>query len=151
MTLVRAAVLVKPKTLEAREFARPTIGPDDGLLRIEACGICGSDYEQYEGAQPPHEDYTPFPVIRGHEPLGVIEEIGANARQRWGVREGDRVAVRSGYGCAAARRVRVGSRGSAASGAAPTATPTSTSRRSSGAATPSTCICRPIPCSRRWT
>src|SRR6266567_2853612 len=99
MTLVRAAVLVKPKTLEAREFARPAIGPDDGLLRIEACGICGSDYEQYEGAQPPHEDYTPFPVIPGHEPLGVIEEIGANARQRWGVREGDRVAVRSGYGC----------------------------------------------------
>src|SRR2546428_762117 len=99
MTLARAAVLIKPKTLEAREFARPAIGTDDGLLRIEACGICGSDYEQYEGAQPPHEDYTPFPVIPGHEPLGVIEEIGANARQRWGVREGDPVAVRSGYGC----------------------------------------------------
>jgi threonine dehydrogenase-like Zn-dependent dehydrogenase len=45
---VRAAVLVKPKTLEAREFARPATGPDDALLRIEACGICGSDYEQYE-------------------------------------------------------------------------------------------------------
>jgi threonine dehydrogenase-like Zn-dependent dehydrogenase len=43
---VRAAVLVKPKTLEAREFARPATGPDDALLRIEACGICGSDYEQ---------------------------------------------------------------------------------------------------------
>jgi threonine dehydrogenase-like Zn-dependent dehydrogenase len=96
---VRAAVLVKPKTLVAREFARPAIGPDDGLLRIEACGICGSDYEQYEGAQPPHEDYTPYPVIPGHEPLGIIEEIGARARQRWGVAEGDRVAVRSGYGC----------------------------------------------------
>ena len=92
-------VLTKPKTLEAREFARPSIGPDEGLLRIEACGICGSDYEQYEGAQPQHEDYTPFPVIPGHEPLGVIEELGANARQRWGVREGDRVAMRSGYGC----------------------------------------------------
>ena len=96
---VRAAVLVKPKTLVAREFARPTIGPDDALLRIEACGICGSDYEQYEGAQPQHEDYTPYPVVPGHEPLGVIEEIGARARQRWDVREGDRVAVRSGYGC----------------------------------------------------
>jgi threonine dehydrogenase-like Zn-dependent dehydrogenase len=96
---VRARVLVKPQTLEAREFARPTIGLDDGLLRIEACGICGSDYEQYEGAQPPHEDYTPYPVIPGHEPLGVIEAIGARARQRWGVKEGDRVAVRSGYGC----------------------------------------------------
>jgi threonine dehydrogenase-like Zn-dependent dehydrogenase len=96
---VAAMVLSKAKTLEPREFARPAIGPDAGLLRIEACGICGSDYEQYEGAQPPHEDYTPFPVIPGHEPLGIIEEIGANARQRWGVREGDRVAMRSGYGC----------------------------------------------------
>ena len=54
---VRAVVLMKPKTLEAREFPRPTIGADDALLRIEACGICGSDYEQYEGAQPQHEDY----------------------------------------------------------------------------------------------
>jgi threonine dehydrogenase-like Zn-dependent dehydrogenase len=96
---VHARVLVKPKTLEAREFARPAIGADDALLRIEACGICGSDYEQYEGAQPVHEDYTPYPVIPGHEPLGIIEEIGAAARGRWGVREGDRVAVRSGYGC----------------------------------------------------
>jgi len=96
---VRARVLVKPRTLEAREFARPTIGRDDGLLRIEACGICGSDYEQYEGAQPAHQDYTPYPVIPGHEPLGVIEELGTRARQRWGVKEGDRVAVRSGYGC----------------------------------------------------
>src|SRR3990172_8174794 len=96
---VRAAVLVKPQTLVAREFARRTIGPDDALLGMEACGICGSDYEQYEGAQPPHEDYTPYPVVPGHEPLGVIEELGARARQRWDVREGDRVAVRSGYGC----------------------------------------------------
>src|SRR5258708_26050779 len=99
MASVRAAVLVKPKTLEAREFARPAIGLDDALLRIEACDICGSDYEQYEGAQPQHEDYTPYPVIPRHEPLGVIEEIGANAKQRWGVVEGDRVAMRSGYGC----------------------------------------------------
>jgi threonine dehydrogenase-like Zn-dependent dehydrogenase len=97
--LVRAVVLEKPKTLVAREFPRPATGPDDALLRIEACGICGSDYEQYEGAQPPHEDYTPYPVIPGHEPLGVIEEIGARAKQRWAVTEGDRVAVRSGYGC----------------------------------------------------
>ena len=75
---VPAAVLVKPRTLEAREFPRPVIGSDDALLRIEACGICGSDYEQYEGAQSQHEDYTPYPVIPGHEPLGVIEEIGAD-------------------------------------------------------------------------
>src|SRR5213594_2036567 len=97
--VVPATVLTKPKTLEAREFARPTIGADDALLRLEACGICGSDYEQYEGAQPQHEDYTPYPVIPGHEPLGIIEEAGRHAQARWGVSEGDRVAVRSGYGC----------------------------------------------------
>ena len=75
------------------------MAPTTRSLRIEACGICGSNYEKYEGAQPQHEDYSPYPVIPGHEPLGVIEEIGANARARWGVAEGDRVAVRSGYGC----------------------------------------------------
>jgi len=96
---VRAAVLLRPKTIEHREFPRPAIGSDDALLRIEACGICGSDYEQYEGAAPQHEDYTQYPVIPGHEPLGIIEEIGPQAQARWGVREGDRVAVRSGYGC----------------------------------------------------
>ena len=97
--LVHAVVLVKAKTLVPQEFERPVIGPDEGLLRIEACGICGSDYEQYEGAQPVTEDYTPFPVIPGHEPLGIIEEIGVRAQERWGVKGGDRVAVRSGYGC----------------------------------------------------
>ncbi len=96
---VRAAVLVEPRRIELREFPRPAVGPDDALLRIEACGICGSDYEQYEGVLPATDDYTQYPVIPGHEPLGRIEEIGARARERWGVREGDRVAVRSGYGC----------------------------------------------------
>jgi threonine dehydrogenase-like Zn-dependent dehydrogenase len=95
----RAAVLVQPKTLELREFPLPAIGPDEALLRIEASGICGTDYEQYEGDVPPHEYYTPFPVVPGHEPLGIITEIGDRARERWGVSVGDRVAVRSGYGC----------------------------------------------------
>jgi threonine dehydrogenase-like Zn-dependent dehydrogenase len=96
---VRAAVLVRPKTLELREFPRPAVGPDDALLRIEACGICGSDYEQYEGHLPETEDYKQFPVIPGHEPLGRIEEIGRRAGERWRTKVGDRVAVRSGYGC----------------------------------------------------
>src|SRR5439155_1640805 len=42
---------------------------------------------------------SPAGAVDEDGPLGAIEEIGANARQRWGVREGDRVAVRSGYGC----------------------------------------------------
>ena len=46
---VRAAVQTGPLAYEVRQFPRPRIGDDDGLLRIEACGVCGSDVEQYRG------------------------------------------------------------------------------------------------------
>lgn len=84
----RAIVQHGVRDLWPGRFPLPAIGADDALLRVEACGICGSDYEQYEGAL-----RVPYPVIPGHEPVGVIEEIGAEAAQRWGVRRGDRVAV----------------------------------------------------------
>ena len=40
--MVRAAVQTGPMAYEIQEFPRPRIGPDEGLLRVEACGICGS-------------------------------------------------------------------------------------------------------------
>lgn len=88
--MVRAMVQTGPRKLEMREFPRPTIGPDDGLVRIEACGICGSDVEQYRGHM--WQEGRP-PSIPGHEPLGVIEEVGERAAKRWNVEPGDRVAV----------------------------------------------------------
>ncbi|WP_235999166.1 zinc-dependent alcohol dehydrogenase [Qaidamihabitans albus] len=88
--MVRAAVQTGPRALEIREFPRPRIGADDGLLRVEACGICGSDVEQYKGHL---GDRFTFPLIPGHEPLGIVEEVGENAARRWGVRPGDRVAL----------------------------------------------------------
>ena len=87
--LVRAAVQTGPRRIEIREFPRPVTGPDDGLLRIEACGICGSDVEQYKG----HLGRNAFPLTLGHEPLGIIEEVGERAAARWGVQAGDRVAL----------------------------------------------------------
>ena len=42
-----AAVLKKPRDLQLRDFTVPDIGPDEGLLRVEACGLCGTDYEQW--------------------------------------------------------------------------------------------------------
>ncbi|MGH2916620.1 MAG: zinc-dependent alcohol dehydrogenase [Solirubrobacteraceae bacterium] len=87
---VRAAVQTGPLAYEVRELPRPQIGDDDGLLRVEACGVCGSDVEQYRGHLVRE---GMFPLIPGHEPLGVIEEIGERAAQRWGVSVGDRVAV----------------------------------------------------------
>jgi threonine dehydrogenase-like Zn-dependent dehydrogenase len=75
--------------MEVREFPRPQTGPDDGLLRVERCGICGSDVETYLG----HMGAGRGPSIPGHEPLGIIEEVGEQAARRWGVQVGDRVAV----------------------------------------------------------
>lgn len=86
---VRAAVQTGPRSIEMREFARPQIGPDDGLLRVEANGICGSDVEIYRG----HMGMNPNPFIPGHEPMGIIEELGERAAERWGVEVGDRVAL----------------------------------------------------------
>jgi threonine dehydrogenase-like Zn-dependent dehydrogenase len=86
----RAAVQTGPEELELRTLPVPRIGPEDGLLRIEACGVCGSDVEIFRGhlARP-----DMYPFIPGHEPLGVIEEVGDRAAERWDVEPGDRVAV----------------------------------------------------------
>ena len=89
-----AMVQIGVRKLEPQDLPIPEIGADDALLRIEACGICGSDYEQFEGAL-----RTPMPVIPGHEPLGIIEKIGDKAAQRWGVDQGDRVAVETMLSC----------------------------------------------------
>ena len=82
------------RKLEPRDLPIPEIDDGSALLRIEACGICGSDYEQYEGVL-----RTPMPVIPGHEPLGRIEAIGDAAARRWGVDVGDRVAVETMLSC----------------------------------------------------
>ncbi len=81
-------VLTEPRHFEQRHFALPEIGTSDGLLRVEACGLCGTDHEQYTGLLPSHHAFIP-----GHEVVGVIEEIGAEASRRWGVTSGQRVAV----------------------------------------------------------
>lgn len=87
--MVRAAVQTGPRQIELREFPRPRTGPDDGLLRVEANGICGSDVETYRG----HLGGPRPAFIPGHEPLGIVEEVGERAAQRWGVQPGDRVAL----------------------------------------------------------
>jgi threonine dehydrogenase-like Zn-dependent dehydrogenase len=99
----RAAVTVRPKMMELRESDLPAIGEEEGLVRIEACGICGADYEWFRG-----EFQMTYPVILGHEPLGVIEAIGSEASRRWGVKVGDRVAVRSQYRCGRCEACRAG-------------------------------------------
>lgn len=90
----RAIVQTGPRALEMRELPVPDIDDDCAILRVEACGICGSDAEQYDGTIK-----VAWPLIPGHEPLGIIEKIGDRAAQRWGVDEGDRVAVETLIPC----------------------------------------------------
>ena len=49
MAKARAVVQVGEKRFELQQFDLPRIGADDALMRVEACGICGSDVDQYDG------------------------------------------------------------------------------------------------------
>jgi threonine dehydrogenase-like Zn-dependent dehydrogenase len=102
-----AAVLTAPRTFDMREFPLPEIGKEDGILRIEANGLCGTDYDQYLG----RAKLGPFgqlPIIPGHETIGWIEKIGADAAQQWKVKEGDRVCVKAPLPCGRCRNCRSG-------------------------------------------
>ncbi|MGH7971258.1 MAG: zinc-dependent alcohol dehydrogenase, partial [Limisphaerales bacterium] len=96
-----AAVMTAPRTTELREIALPEIGPDAGLLRVVACGICGSDWGKYTS--------TKFiPCILGHEIVGYVEQLGPVARARWGVKEGDYVALEEYLPCGHCEYCRTG-------------------------------------------
>jgi len=93
--LARAAVATDPLRTELREFPLPEVGPEDGLLRVEACGLCGTDWEYYTRRRGAHLG----PMILGHEIVGTVLEVGKEAARRWGVRPGDRVAVEEFLPC----------------------------------------------------
>ena len=105
MAKARAVVQVGDRKFEIQQFDLPRIGIDDALMRVEACGICGSDVDQYDGKL---NGLLSLPMIPGHEPVGIIEEIGADAARRWGLQAGDRVAVEPTRGCGHCRACKRG-------------------------------------------
>jgi alcohol dehydrogenase len=92
----KAAVLVEPKRIEIQEFPLPQVGPDEGLIRIERAGVCGTDPKIYRGLS---SGVNSFPLILGHEILGRIEQIGDRMAARNGLEAGDRVIVESAIPC----------------------------------------------------
>ena len=98
----RAAVLEGPKKMTMRSLPLPDVGPDEGLIRIEMAGVCGTDVKFWSGSLA-----APYPIILGHEILGEIAEIGDVAAKRYGVRHGDRVLV-AGNACWSCRWCRAG-------------------------------------------
>jgi L-iditol 2-dehydrogenase len=73
--MVRAAILEEVGRLEVEDFPRPEVGAKSLLMRVELCGICGTDIHLYHGRL-----RVPLPIIPGHEFVGRVEEIDDEAR-----------------------------------------------------------------------
>ena len=84
---MRAAIVDQPGSIRVGEVPDPTPGERQVVIKVGACGICGTDLHIADGHFPP----TPYPIVPGHEFAGEIVELGADVPGGWQV--GDRVAV----------------------------------------------------------
>jgi 2-desacetyl-2-hydroxyethyl bacteriochlorophyllide A dehydrogenase len=72
--------------MEIQEVARPKFGDTDVLIRVKACGLCGTDLKIFDGKVPT----VKLPSIMGHEVSGIVEEVGKGVK---GLRPGDHGVV----------------------------------------------------------
>ena len=85
---MKALVLKEYNQFSYEDVALPEIGDDDVLIRVKACGICGSDVHGMDGSTGRRIP----PIIMGHEAAGIIEKVGAKIAD-W--KAGDRVTFDS--------------------------------------------------------
>jgi threonine dehydrogenase-like Zn-dependent dehydrogenase len=97
---VQAAVSLQGLKTEIREFPMPEIGDNDGILKVEAVGVCGTDWPLYKN--------TKEPRVLGHHVIGHIAKVGNNAARNWEVKEGDRVALEEYIPCGSCHFCRAG-------------------------------------------
>jgi len=95
-----AALTTDIMKTEVREFDIPSIGLDEGLLRIEAAGICGSDWGSYRKNK--------HPRIMGHENIGRVAGMGRIAERMWKIKDGDRIALEEYLPCGQCELCRSG-------------------------------------------
>lgn len=100
---MRSAVFYKKHDLRVEEHEMPKVGPKDILIRIKACGVCGTDVHIYEGDKGAAE-VTP-PTILGHEFSGIIAEVGSEVKE---YKPGDRVCIDPNCYCGACTPCRNG-------------------------------------------
>ncbi len=93
---MRAVRLHGDLSVRIDEIPWPVPGPGDAIVRMAACGLCGSDVHFLEGMPVP----AGLPITLGHEPAGVVEAVGAEVRD---FAPGDRVAMHLGGGCGRCR------------------------------------------------
>ena len=89
---MKALVLTKYNQLDYIDVEQPETGPDDVLIEVKACGICGSDLHGVDGSSGRRLP----PIIMGHEASGIVAEVGANVTE-WEV--GNRVTFDSTVYC----------------------------------------------------
>jgi L-iditol 2-dehydrogenase len=91
---MKALLLSEYSKLEVADLPRPVAGPDEVLVQVAACGICGSDVHGYDGSTGRRIP----PLVMGHEAAGVVAEVGDGV-SRFAV--GDRVTFDSTVYCGA--------------------------------------------------
>lgn len=91
---MNALLLRQYNELELVDFPKPAVAPDEVLVRVKACGICGSDVHGLDGSTGRRIP----PLVMGHEASGIVEEIGAAVTR---FRPGDRVTFDSTVSCGA--------------------------------------------------
>jgi L-iditol 2-dehydrogenase len=89
---MKALLLSEYRHLELADIPEPSVGPNDVLIRVKACGICGSDVHGYDGSTGRRIP----PIVMGHEASGVVEKVGSNVKE---FQEGDRVTFDSTVYC----------------------------------------------------
>ena len=115
--LVRAVVMNGPGDVEVRRFPLPRPGPGAVLMRVTLSGICGTDRHTFRGetsqyAGTEHAREVPFPVICGHENVGVVQETGGEVLAEDGepLEPGDRIVPGANVACGACPACRAGLR-----------------------------------------
>ncbi|GAI39733.1 unnamed protein product, partial [marine sediment metagenome] len=75
---MKAAVFHEPnKPLSIEEVETPKIEPNEILVKIAACGVCNTDLHYIDHGVP---TFKKPPIILGHEPSGIVEEVGADVK-----------------------------------------------------------------------
>lgn len=89
---MKTILIKKPGEIEVCDTPMPKVQPQEALLKIEYCGICGADVASYTGNQP----FTTYPRIPGHEFSATIVEIPEN---KYGLKVGDVVTANPYFNC----------------------------------------------------
>ena len=72
----KAALLTKLGHFDIKEYPIPELGDDDILVKVEGCGICGTDAHEYK-----NDPFSLIPVVLGHEGTGEIVKMGKNVKK----------------------------------------------------------------------